>query len=160
MEFYYDILKETKDEISKMSFFKDGVKIDETEYEVIHDFEEAYNNAFENFFEYGEFEGQTWVDILEENVAEVWNVIYQQKNYAELSKVVSAVEVAGNMEIEYNIEDENVIMEIEAELDLCAQSRFVCGKENLFFESLFRAYSLGGWPCGWRNGKIIVYVKQ
>lgn len=26
MEFYYDILEETKDEISKMSFFKEGVK--------------------------------------------------------------------------------------------------------------------------------------
>ena len=30
--------------------------------------------------------------------------------------------------------------------------------ENAFFESLFKAYKLGGWPCGWKSGKIIVYV--
>lgn len=30
--------------------------------------------------------------------------------------------------------------------------------KNDFFEQLFKIYSLGGWPCGWDNGKIIVYV--
>lgn len=43
---------------------------------------------------------------------------------------------------------------------MCVQSRLVCGKNNRFFESLFEAYCLGGWPCGWDNGKIIVYVPE
>ena len=52
------------------------------------------------------------------------------------------------------------VEEIEAELLLCAKSRLVCGKENTFFEKLFKAYSHGMWPCGWNNGKIIVYVSS
>lgn len=42
---------------------------------------------------------------------------------------------------------------------MCAKSRLVGGKENTFFESLFKAYSLGSWVCGWQAGKIMVYVQ-
>lgn len=159
MEFHYDLLEETKAEINEMFFFKEGVQPDEAEYEVIHDFEEAYNYAFEELFEYGEYSGHTWCDILERNAAEVKRIIYQQENYAELNKVVRELDVLDDAEIKYTIDDEDVIEEIEAELEQCAKSRFVCGKENTFFESVYKAYKMGAWPCGWRNGKIIVYVK-
>ena len=160
MEFHYDLLEETKAEINEMFFFKEGVQPDEAEYEVIRDFEEACNYAFEEFFEYGEEDGLTWCDILEDNAAEVWDVIYQYENYAELSKIVDGVDyVAGETEIEFDFENRDVIEEIIVELDLCVRSRFVCGKENAFFESVYKAYKMGAWPCGYRNGKIIVYVK-
>ncbi len=160
MEFHYDLLEETKAEINEMFFFKDGVQPDEAEYEVIHDFEEAYNYAFEEFFEYGGEDGYTWCDILENNSAKVRGVIYRHENYAELSKIVrESTEVTYETEIEFDIDDDDVIEDIIAELDLCARSRFVCGKENTFFESVYKAYKMGAWPCGYRNGKIIVYVK-
>lgn len=160
MEFHYDLLEETKAEINEMFFFKEGVQPDEAEYEVIRDFEEAYNYAFEEFFEYGEYSGHTWCNILERNAAGVHRIIYQQENYAELSKIVDeSTEVTCETEIEFDIDDDDVIEEIIAELDLCARSRFVCGKENAFFESVYKAYKMGAWPCGYRNGKIIVYVK-
>lgn len=160
MEFHYDLLEETKAEINEMFFFKDGVQPDEAEYEVIRDFEEACNYAFEEFFEYGEEDGFSWCDILEDNAAEVWDVIFQYENSAELVKIVHEAEyVTQKTEIEFDIEDCDVVEEIMSELNLCARSRFVCGKENAFFESVYRAYKMGAWPCGYRNGKIIVYVK-
>lgn len=63
-------------------------------------------------------------------------------------------------DIEFTIKDYDAKEEIRSEIELCVQSRFICGKENVFFESLFKAYKLGGWPCGWKNGKIIVYTRQ
>lgn len=72
MDFHYELLEETRKEIKNIRFFREDVEINAEEYEVIHDYDEAYENAF--------------------------------------------------------------------------------------FESLFKAYKLGGWPCGWKNGKIIVYV--
>lgn len=160
MKFNYDLLEETKEQIKSMNFFKDNIKIDEEEYEIIHDFEQALENAFDRYdFEYGDGDGYTWVDILEGNMAEVWKVIYQYDNYAELSAVVRGVCIHDELEhIEYTIDDDSVQEEIGAELELCARSRFVCGKDNKFFESLFNVYKLGGWPCGWNNGKMIVYV--
>lgn len=159
MEFNYDLLEETKAEISEMYFFKEGVQLDESEYEVIHDFEEAYEYAFEEFFEV-DGEEYSWCDILDNNEAEVMGIIYKYENYAELSKIVRSVDyVSSDTEIEFDIDDDDVIEEIIAELDLCARSRFICGKENVFFESVYKAYKMGAWPCGYRDGKIIVYVK-
>ncbi len=144
MEFHYDLLEETKAEINEMFFFKEGVQPDEAEYEVIHDFEEAYNYAFEEFFEYASEDGLTWCDILEDNAAEVWDVIFQYENYAELSKIVrEAYNVTRKTEIEFDFDDRDVVEEIIVELDLCARSRFVCGKENTFFESVYKAYKMG-----------------
>ena len=72
MDFHYELLEETRKEIKNIRFFREDVEINAEEYEVIHDYDEAYENAF--------------------------------------------------------------------------------------FESLFKAYILGGWPCGWKNGKIIAYI--
>lgn len=140
-----------------MRFFKEIIEINADEYEVIHNYDEAYENAFEHPFAYGEFDDQTWCDILEENMADVRRLIYQCTNYAELSKELE-LEIPELEEIEFTFDDDSVQEEIICEIECCAQSRLVCGKENPFFESLFKAYKLGGWPCGWKNGKIIVYV--
>ena len=93
-------------------------------------------------------------------MANVRGIIYQNSNYAELSKILNDIRIPELADIQYTFDDETIQAEIEAELELCAKSRFVCGKENAFFESLFKAYSMGVWPCGWNNGKIIVYVAQ
>lgn len=161
MEFNYALLEETRAEIKRMKFFKEDQVINEEEYEIIYDLEKAIDNAFNRYdYKYGEFDGQTWCDILEENMSEVREIIYQNSNYAELSKILNKISVPEIYDIQYSFDDEMIQEEIEAELLLCAKSRFVCGKENTFFESLFKAYSLGIWPCGWNNGKIIVYVSN
>lgn len=160
MNFNYELLNQTKKEIANMKFFKSNVQITFEEYEIIHDFEQACENAFNKMFKYEEYAGQTWVDILEENMAKVWNVIYQYDNYKELSKEVDGIDVSEINEIEYTFDDYDVQEEINNEIELCAKSRFVCGKDNSFFENVYRAYQLGGWPCGWNNGKIIVYISK
>ncbi len=159
MEFHYDLLEETIKEIKDMRFFKETIEVNDDEYEIIHDYDEAVENAFSRPYDYGEF-GLTWCDILEENMADVRGVIYQSENYAELSKKLRELEIPELEEIEFTIDDDSVQEEIVWEIECCAQSRLVCGKENAFFESLFRAYKLGGWPCGWNDGKIIVYVPE
>ena len=160
MELKYELLEETKKAINKMVFFKDNIKIDENKYIIINDFDEACNNAFEEYFEYGENDEYTWDDILSENMSAVKKIIYKETNYSELTKAMREIEVVEEAEIEFTFDDEDVIEEIQVELDMCVQSRLVCGKNNSFFESLFEVYCLGGWPCGWNNGKIIVYVPE
>ena len=95
---------------------------------------------------------------MEDNAGELWGIIYQHDNYAELNKIVRYIEIPELDDIEYPIDEDSVWEEMYNDIYLCVQSRFICGKENAFFESLFKAYKLGGWPCGWKNGKIIVYV--
>lgn len=158
MDFNYILLEETRETIKNMMFFREEVEINQDKYEVIHDLEQALDNAFCRFYKYGEYEGHTWVDILEEKMAEVWEIIYQHENYAELSEVVSDIEIPELIEIEYTIDADSVQAEIEAELELCAISRFICGKNNDFFESIFEVYCIGGWPCGWNDEKLIVYI--
>ena len=161
MEFRFDLLEETKKEIKKMSFFENNIHISEDEYEIIHDFEQAMDNAFNRYdFEYNGCDGQTWVDILEENESDVWEIIYQNDNYAELSKIITDIKIPELDEIKYNFQNNMVKEEMKAELELCVRSRVICGKDNSFFEDLFKVYCLGGWPCGWNNGKIIVYVPE
>ncbi len=147
MDFHYELLEETRKEIKNMKFFREDVEINAEEYEVIHDYDEAYENAFDR-----------WVDILEDNAGELRGIIYEHDNYAELNKIVNHIEIPELYDIEFTVDDVSVKEEIRSEIKLCVKSRFICGKENVFFESLFKAYKLGGWPCGWKNGKIIVYV--
>lgn len=156
MDFHYELLEETRKEIKNIRFFREDVEINAEEYEVIHDYDEAYENAFDR--EYEELEGQTWVDILEDEMGEVRGIIYEHDNYAELDKIVHDIKIPELNDIAFPIDDISVKEEMRNDIVLCAESRFICGKENAFFESLFKAYKLGGWPCGWRNGKIIVYV--
>lgn len=158
MIFHYDLLEETKREIKKFIFFKKEIEISTKEYDIIYDFEQACDNAFNRIYKYKEYTGQTWVDILEENMVRVKSMVYQCDNYVELSKVLRSIEIPELMEIKYTVDDHSIQEEIENEIELSAKSRFVCGKENAFFESLFQVYKLGGWPCGWNDGKIIVYV--
>lgn len=160
MYFNNDLLEETKKEIKNFVFFKERIGISTEEYETIYDFEQACDNAFSRTYKYNKYTGQTWVDILEENMARVKGIIYLCDNYAELSKVLRGIEIPELIEIKYTFDDHSIQEEIENEIELCVKSRFVCGKENVFFESLFKAYKLGGWPCGWNNGKIIVYVPE
>ena len=158
MDFHYELLEETRKEIKNMRFFREIVEINAEEYEIIHDYDKAYENAFDRFYKYGRLKGLTWVDILEENMAKVKRIIYKHDNYAELSKVLRSIKIPELAVIEYTIDDVSVKEEIHNEIELCAKSRFVCGKENVIFENLFKAYKLGGWPCGWKKGKIIVYT--
>ena len=147
MDFHYELLEETREEIKNMQFFREGVEINAEEYEVIYDYDEAYENAFDR-----------WVDILENNAGKLRGIIYEHDNYAELNKIANHIEIPELYDIEFTVDDVSVKEEIRSEIKLCVKSRFICGKENVFFESLFKAYKLGGWPCGWKNGKIIVYV--
>ena len=91
-------------------------------------------------------------------MGEVRGIIYEHDNYAELDKIVHDIKIPELNDIEFPIDDISVKEEMRNDIVLCAKSRFICGKGNAFFESLFKAYKLGVWPCGWRNGKIIVYI--
>ena len=143
-----------------MVFFRNRVEVTTEEYEIINDYKQAKENAFIRIYEYGESDGQTWVDILEENMSSVWEVIYQCNNYLELSDIVDDIEIPELDDIEYTFDDYDVQEEIYNEIELCVKSRFICGTRNVFFEKLFKVYKFGGWPCGWNNGKIIVYVPK
>jgi len=54
--------------------------------------------------------------------------------------------------------------EVVAALSLCIISRAIMEKTNIFFEMVFKAYCLGGWPCGWKgskdNGKMFVFYPE
>lgn len=157
MELNYKLLEETQKEIERMYFWKEKIVISTEEYDVIHDYELAYENAFETFFEYQNQEGLSWDDILEENMSKLWKKVFEAENSTELIKIINGIRISP---ITNESIDSDIIDEMEYEIILCARSRFICGKENDFFEKLFKAYSLGGWPCGWNDGKIIVFVPE
>lgn len=159
MELNYDLLKETNEQIEKNKFLKKGIIIDDEEYEVIHNLEEAKFNVFEAFFDYKDEEGLSWGDILEENMAKLWKSVFESDNSSNLTKLINGLTIL-EINIDNNDENFDMIDEIEYELMLCAKSRLICGKDNEFFESLFKAFMSGGWPCGWIDGKIIVYVPE
>ena len=142
MDFNYKLLEETKKEIKNMRFFREVIEINAEEYEIIHDYDEAFENAFDR--EYEELEDQTWVDNLEENMANVMEIIYQHDNYAELSNILRSIKIPELDDIEYTIEDYIVKEEIHNEIELCAKSRFVCGKENVFLRVYLRHTNLEG----------------
>ena len=102
MDFHYELLEETRKEIRDIQFFREDVEINAEEYEVIHDYDEAYENAFDG--EYGELEGQTWVDIIEDNMAEVRGIIYEHDNYAELDKIVHDIKIPELKDIAFPID--------------------------------------------------------
>lgn len=157
MELYYEMLEETQKEIEEMLFWKDVIEINTEEYVVIHDYEQAYENAFDNFFDYEGEEGLSWVDILENNMAKLWKKVLEAENSTDLCKIINAIRIP-KINVNDRIEDFDIVEEMEYELILCSKSRFICGKNNVFFEKVFKAYKLGAWPCGYENGKIIVYV--
>lgn len=84
------------------------------------------------------FNDQTWMDILEENESDIWDVIYQNDNYAELSKIVRELKIPELQEITYNFQNSMVKEEIKAELELCARSRYICGRNNVFLNNYLK----------------------
>lgn len=159
MKLNYELLEETQKEIQEMFFWKERIEINTEEYDVIHDYDQACENAFEVFFDYEDKEGLSWGDILEENMAKLWKSVFEADNSSNLTKIINGLTIP-EIAVDSNNKDSDIFDEMEYEIMLCAKSRFICGKENIFFENLFKVYKLGGWPCGWNDGKIIVYVPQ
>ena len=164
MVFHKDLLQETLDEIENMFFWKDEIELDESKYIVIHDFEQACDNAFEELFYYDwkgeDFENGEyyWYELIENNMRFVWGIVYGEENYKDLSKEIRNIRIH---ELQTSDDfDGGGYEEMCSELSCCAQARYVCGKENKFFEQVYSAYKAGGWPCGWDDGKIIVYVPE
>ena len=112
MDINYELLEETKKEINEMFFWKENIEINKEEYEVINDYDQAYENAFEVFYDYEDLDGLSWVDILEENMAKIWEIVFQSDNYAELSNIINNVDIPKIGE-NYSIDDSDVIDEIE-----------------------------------------------
>lgn len=56
----------------------------------------------------------------------------------------------------------DIFEEVQGDLYMCAINRLVNGKNDNFYEKMFRIYQSGGWPCGWEgkypDGKIIAFV--
>lgn len=126
----------------------------------ISDIDEAMHLAFDEV--YGE-EEYSWKDIRELEMSQVWDVYYtlsedvRPVNLEELLELISE-----NVRNSLNKYDE-FYEEIVADLNNCAISRAVNGKdETNFFEKLFEIYKAGGLPCGWQgeypDGKIVAYL--
>lgn len=131
MDFHYELLEETRKEIRDIRFFREDVEINAEEYEVIHDYDEAYENAFDG--EYEELEGQTWVDIIEDNMAEVRGIIYEHDNYAELDKIVHDIKIPELKDIAFPIDDISVKEEMRNDIVLCAKKQIYLRKGKRIF---------------------------
>ena len=91
-------------------------------------------------------------------MAKLWKPVFESDNSTSLIKEINELRIL-SMYIDSDT-DSDIIDEMEYELMLCAKSRFICGKENDFFEQVFYVFRLGGWPCGWDDGKIIAYFPK
>lgn len=56
---------------------------------------------------------------------------------------------------------DEIIDELASDLYHVAYKRAVLGNESHFFETLYKCYLDGGWPCGWKGehpaGRLLVY---
>lgn len=164
------LVEEGIDLIKKINLIsKDHDDLDEfskeKKFKVITNIEEAYFYAYD--FE-GDLEdsGYTWTDLRENLSSDILGMLYELKNseFTEWNKIIE--DISSKVSQAVSTLDLNKIAmavydDIEADLTLCMQSRAMMGKENSFFEDMFNAYLLGGWPCGWKGnypeGKMIVY---
>lgn len=166
-ELNYAEVKNIKNEIKNLTLFH-APQEDTSMFEVIHDFEHALFCAFE-YYDYkmpcenGREHSGTWVDILEGEASEIWGIVYQQENWKDLSREIHKLEAIEDILFlthNWSKETDELDEEIIAELELCVRARAVMGRENSFFENVYKAYQMGGFPCGVSNKdtkKLIVY---
>lgn len=155
-----EILNETRELISRIELFIPQNE-NNNNFKIINDFEQAY------IYGLGD---ESWTDFREDRVANLKGEIYKYNNYREISKAIFNSKICNIRDIypkfnnRYLEQLEEIRNEMEADLSFCLTSRLIMGKNNYFFEKIFKAYLTGGWPCGWEGdfpeGKLIVYYPK
>lgn len=105
----------------------------------------------------------TWNDIRSEKMSELWEVIYSNELYDIVDKQILSLLNDINTVVHQSLSRkyEELLDDIVSDLNMCLYSRAIQGKDNVFFEKIYEAYQLGGWPCGWAggwpDGEIVIY---
>ncbi|MGR5116575.1 hypothetical protein [Photobacterium damselae] len=127
---------------------------------IIYDLEIAKKFAWEEF--YGEDE-LTWADLRAEKMSEIWDIIYENDEYSEIERKLTACLNDISDIIQHQLEQQylELLDDIVSDMQACLLSRAVQGQGNKFFENIFLIYLNGGWPCGWKGswpkGDILIY---
>lgn len=102
----------------------------------------------------------TWTDLREHEAGALLGVTYQDSSKAGLRQ--RCAELEDRMFPWLSRLHEAPLDDIVADLGNAVMSRCVFGRDDTrLFERVFRAYRVGGWPCGWRgrhpDGLLVVY---
>ncbi len=137
---------------------------------LVHNYAEATRMAHsqEVLFRYfmsgegGAFIDVCWGDILEDETSHVWGALWD----ADLMDTFDAVvpgEGPNNFFKRFKkyAEDEKlkwIVEDLEGAMRDCIGARMASGRDNVFYEGIFRVYQLGGWACGWDAEHQRVYA--
>jgi hypothetical protein len=145
----------------KFSFFSVEKSQSNTGVMVVDDFDQAQTIAWEETFGEDEY---TWNDIRANAMAAVRAIQYQDhvisdethEKFKDLPATLFT-KLKRSLDRRYH----STLDDAASDLYQCAYSRAICGRNNIFFESMFESYVSGSWPCGWESsypsGRMVVY---
>lgn len=123
----------------------------------VNDLNIAQQAAWEDV--YGDDE-LTWSDIRSDKMGEIWEVIYSDKDYKEIDLKLSCLmnDLDSSIRKQLPKQYAELLDDIVSDFKGCLYSRAIFGKDIDFFEDVFSSYLNGGWPCGYSNSRILVFI--
>jgi len=131
--------------------------------EIINDLLEAQRMAWEATYGKDEL---SWTDVREREMSKVKATLYGINDFYEIRENLSQLIKSFTLYLRRTLDDKHKLFldDIVADLYNCAVSRAVNGAVPCFYEQIFQAYQLGGFPCGWSGdypvGTLVVYVPK
>ncbi|MGH0828028.1 cytoplasmic protein [Bacillus wiedmannii] len=129
---------------------------------MIHDFDKVQELAWSQDLDVTQI---VWDDMKSDESAKLLEGTYNPNMESKKDMLYEVFSDNYNYNQEFiSIDHINILEEVERDLEMCALNRLVNGKVDNFYEKVFKAYKMGGWPCGWKGeymkGKMIVYLSN
>jgi hypothetical protein len=127
----------------------------------IYSFEDAMDSAWNKTYGKAEY---LWTDIREQEMRPIEKTLYEIPDRDVISDNLTACIETFYQHIRRQLPNDmmKILDDVLADLDNCAQARAAFGTASKFFETQFKIYRAGGWPCGWQGdypeGKMLAYL--
>ncbi|WP_394796530.1 hypothetical protein [Armatimonas sp.] len=108
----------------------------------------------------------SWADVRETEISNVYEASFESEDLKELKPRIHELQKTASTLVEERLAEHfsEATEDIASDMELLIEVRALVGCDNAFFETLFRWYRLGVWPCGWQGrypvGKLRVFNPQ
>nr|WP_309685327.1 hypothetical protein [Armatimonas sp.] len=109
---------------------------------------------------------ETNADVRETEISNVYEASFESEDLKELKPRIHELQKTASTLVEERLAEyfSEATEDIASDMELLIEVRALVGCDNAFFETLFRWYRLGVWPCGWQGrypvGKLRVFNPQ
>lgn len=108
----------------------------------------------------------SWADVRETEISNVYEASSEREDLTELKPRIRELQQTASALVEERLAEylSEATEDIVSDMELLIETRALVGGDNAFFETLFRWYQVGVWPCGWQGrypvGKLKVFNPQ